>query len=168
MERTPYSVEPCGENKYPRRLGPNSFLLRSKYIFVYQEVRGRYMSEGKFEEMAPHKSDSAGNRSEGSDTNDTVEWLLAGGLTLIGPLTAELYVSISATNADFVVKLIDVLPGGEPNTTAGFQRLVRAEVMRGKFRDSFSNPQPFKPGEITKVGFAMPDVAPILSKKATA
>ncbi|MBI1226378.1 MAG: CocE/NonD family hydrolase [Bacteroidetes bacterium] len=75
MERTPYSVEPYGADKMPKRLGPNPFLLRSKYIFVYQDVRGRYMSEGVFEEMTPHKS-GLGTTSESSDTYDTVNWLL--------------------------------------------------------------------------------------------
>src|SRR5450755_3519458 len=56
MERTPYSCSPYGENKYPtRRIGPNPTLMREKYIFVYQDVRGRYKSEGNFEEMTPAK-----------------------------------------------------------------------------------------------------------------
>src|SRR5580692_9755841 len=53
MERTPYSCAPYGENNFPRRLGPNSSLMHELYIFVYQDVRGRYRSEGNFEEMTP-------------------------------------------------------------------------------------------------------------------
>src|SRR6478672_8914015 len=45
MERTPYSAGPYGANSYPRSLGPNNELMKEKYIFVYQDVRGRYMSE---------------------------------------------------------------------------------------------------------------------------
>ncbi|MDJ1479554.1 CocE/NonD family hydrolase [Cytophagaceae bacterium YF14B1] len=78
MMRTPYSVGPYGEDKYPRRLGANSLLMREKYIFVYQDVRGRYMSEGNFEEMTPHKAvkKSKKETDESTDTYDTVEWLI--------------------------------------------------------------------------------------------
>ena len=48
MQRTPYSVRPYGENNYRRTLGPNVYLLREKYIFVYQDARVRYKSEGNF------------------------------------------------------------------------------------------------------------------------
>ena len=54
MDRTPYSVAPYGEDKYPRRLGPSPEFMRGGYIFVYQDVRGRWMSEGTFVEMRPH------------------------------------------------------------------------------------------------------------------
>src|SRR5262249_13375896 len=53
MERTPYSCAPYGEDKYPGRLGPNSDLMKGKFIMVYQDVRGRYKSEGDFQEMTP-------------------------------------------------------------------------------------------------------------------
>ena len=55
MVRTPYSCQPYGEENYPRTLSYNSALVHEKYIFVEQDVRGRYMSTGKFEEMTPHK-----------------------------------------------------------------------------------------------------------------
>lgn len=90
--------------------------------------------------------------------------VLTENLSLTGPVTAELYVTTTGTDADFVVKLIDVLPAGEPNADEGFQRLVRAEVMRGKFRESFENPQPFTTGYVTKVAFQMPDVAHTFKK----
>lgn len=78
MERTPYSVGPYGENKYPRRLGPNGSLMKEKYIFVYQDVRGRYMSEGMNLEVTPHIANKKSNKDvdESSDTYDTVDWLL--------------------------------------------------------------------------------------------
>src|SRR5213075_1307573 len=53
MERTPYSCGPYGENNYHGRLGPNTNLAKEKYISVYQDVRGRYKSEGNFLEMTP-------------------------------------------------------------------------------------------------------------------
>jgi putative CocE/NonD family hydrolase len=95
-------------------------------------------------------------------------------LTLAGPLYAELFASISTTDADFVVKLIDVhpndfsynenenitnRPSGTPYPMPGYQMLVRGEVMRGKFRNSFEKPEPFKPGKVEQVKFYMPDVA---------
>ncbi|MGA2570336.1 MAG: CocE/NonD family hydrolase, partial [Terracidiphilus sp.] len=54
MERTPYSVAPYGEDRYPAHLGPSDELEKSGYIFVYQDVRGRWMSQGAFAEMRPH------------------------------------------------------------------------------------------------------------------
>src|SRR5882724_13146083 len=62
MERTPYSAGAYGDSIFRGSLGPNATLSRQPYIFVYQDVRGRYMSEGNFEEMTPHK--------EGKKTGD--------------------------------------------------------------------------------------------------
>lgn len=78
IERTPYSVAPYGENNYARRLGPNSELMKEKYIFVYQDVRGRYMSEGHNLEVTPYIPDKKDNTEvdESSDTYDTMDWLL--------------------------------------------------------------------------------------------
>ncbi|HSF45728.1 MAG TPA: CocE/NonD family hydrolase, partial [Chitinophagaceae bacterium] len=76
MERTPYSAGPYGEGNYARSLGPNENLMKSGYIFVYQDVRGRYMSDGDFREVTPHDPTRKGI-DESSDTYDTIEWLLA-------------------------------------------------------------------------------------------
>ena len=54
IERTPYSAGPYGENNYKKRIGPNAELMQEKYIFVYQDVRGRYMSEGHNKEVTPY------------------------------------------------------------------------------------------------------------------
>jgi uncharacterized protein len=91
---------------------------------------------------------------------------LAEDLTLAGPITADLFVSTTGTDADFIVKLIDVYPNDDPNQTAlrqntnmrGFQMLVRAEVMRGKFRHSFSRPEPFVSNKPAEVKFKLQDV----------
>ena len=93
-------------------------------------------------------------------------------ITLAGKILADLQVSITGTDADFVVKLVDVLPDNEPNfknaprgfQMAGYQRLVRAEVIRGKFRNSFETPEPFEPGKITNVKFDLNDVAHTFKK----
>ena len=78
MDRTPYSVGPYGEDKYPARLGPSDEFEKSGYIFVYQDVRGRWMSEGDFLEMHPHidQKKSPQDVDDASDTSDTIDFLL--------------------------------------------------------------------------------------------
>lgn len=76
--RTPYSLAPYGEDHYRTRLGPSEAFARAGYIFVYQDARGRYMSEGKFVEMRPHIDVKRSNHDvdDSSDMYDTVDWLL--------------------------------------------------------------------------------------------
>lgn len=77
MVRTPYDVGPYGVDYYPKRLGPSEDFDKAGYIFVMQDVRGRYQSEGVFVEMTPHKPAKKGNEvDESTDAFDTVEWLL--------------------------------------------------------------------------------------------
>ncbi len=78
MTRTPYSVSPYGADRYRRALGPSDEFEKSGYIFVYQDVRGRYMSEGTFVEMHPaiDAKKSATDVDESSDAHDTIDWLL--------------------------------------------------------------------------------------------
>lgn len=96
--------------------------------------------------------------------------VLTDDITLAGPVVADLIVSLSSTDADFVVKLIDVLPDNTPMDPVsrypmgGYQMLVRAEIMRGKFRNSFAKPEPFVPGKPTQVKFELPDVAHTFKK----
>ncbi|MEQ1678563.1 MAG: CocE/NonD family hydrolase, partial [Chitinophagaceae bacterium] len=100
-------------------------------------------------------------------------------LTLAGPVIANLKVSITGTDADFVVKVIDVFPddfrypgtvqqAGRSGAAAypmdGYQMLVRGEIMRGKFRNSFETPAPFKAGKIETVKFELPDIAHTFKK----
>ena len=82
IQRTPFSVAPYGTNAYPKTLGPNRFTMRDGYIVVYQDVRGRYMSGGTFQNVRPLLPDSikAANpraTDEATDTYDTIAWLLA-------------------------------------------------------------------------------------------
>ena len=78
MERTPYSVAPYGKTAYKTEIGPSDLFVHDKYIFVYQDVRGRYMSGGVFQEMTPereiHKTKQ--DTDEGTDTYDTIDWLV--------------------------------------------------------------------------------------------
>lgn len=77
MNRTCYSIAPYGETNFRKKLSPNKFIENEKYIFVFQDVRGRYMSEGTFTNMTPqvdHKSKK--DIDESTDTYDTVDWLV--------------------------------------------------------------------------------------------
>jgi len=78
MDRTPYNVGPYGEDRYPAHLGPSDEFEKGGYIFVYQDVRGRWMSEGEFVEMRPHidEKKSPQDVDDASDTYDTIDFLL--------------------------------------------------------------------------------------------
>lgn len=78
VTRTPYSAAPYGVDSFPRGLGPAPEFARAGFIFVVQDVRGRYMSEGTFVEMTPHKpvKNSSADVDESTDMYDSVEWLL--------------------------------------------------------------------------------------------
>src|SRR5579871_4093610 len=77
MQRTPYSVGPYGVDRYRGTLGPSELFSKEGFIFAYQDVRGRYMSEGVWEEVRPHK-DVKGPKDtdESTDTYDTIDWLV--------------------------------------------------------------------------------------------
>ena len=75
--RTPYSIAPYGE-KFRSNLGPSDVIAKEKYIFVYQDVRGMFMSEGDFLDVRPYikKKKTKKDVDESSDVYDTIEWLL--------------------------------------------------------------------------------------------
>lgn len=98
-------------------------------------------------------------------------------LSIAGAITANLFTSISTTDADFIVKIIDVFPdkfsytdsidgkgNGKDYPMGGYQMLVRGEIMRGKYRNSFEYPEAFTPGRITEVSYKLPDVAHVFKK----
>ncbi|MEZ2443616.1 CocE/NonD family hydrolase [Chitinophaga sp. RCC_12] len=105
---------------------------------------------------------------------------LTDNLTIGGPVTVDLRVSITGSDADFVVKVIDVFPddfryadtpppnktrdAGGPYPLGGYQMLVRGDIFRGRFRESFEKPVPFIPGKVTQVKFQLPDVAHTFQK----
>jgi putative CocE/NonD family hydrolase len=94
--------------------------------------------------------------------------VLTESLTLAGPMPVELWVASTQTDADWVVKIIDEYPGlvgpagrnrdAKENLNSGRQELVRAGVMRGRFRESFTKPLPMVAGEATKVNFELSDI----------
>ncbi len=85
---------------------------------------------------------------------------------LAGEIIAKLKVSMTGTDADFIVKLIDVYPDDHPDydhnekniVMAGYQQLVRAEVFRGRFRNSYETPKPFIPNKVTEVNVPLQDI----------
>ncbi len=87
-------------------------------------------------------------------------------VVLAGEIMARLKVAMTGTDADFIVKLIDVYPDNHPNyihndkniVMAGYQQLVRHEVFRGRFRNGFDKPEPFKSGEVSSVNFPLQDI----------
>ncbi len=93
-------------------------------------------------------------------------------ITLTGPVLANLIVSTTGTDADYVVKLIDVFPEDSKEQSpsnkevlmTGYQMLVRAEILRGKYRNGFDKPEAFVPNQPTKVSYELPDVGHTFKK----
>ena len=77
MMRTPYSCRPYGENEFKSKIGPNKYLMEEGNIMIYQDVRGRWNSEGVYDNMRAYIPNKIGNQvDEASDTFDTIEWLV--------------------------------------------------------------------------------------------
>jgi putative CocE/NonD family hydrolase len=77
MQRTPYNVAPYGADQYRATLGPSELFAREKFIFVYQDARGRFMSEGDYSPIRPHKPNKGPkDTDESTDTWDTCDWLV--------------------------------------------------------------------------------------------
>src|SRR5678815_1478742 len=78
IDRTPYSVAPYGIDNYRSSVGPSPSFEKEGFIFVYQDARGRYMSEGEFLQVRPYAPNKRGPKDidESTDTYDTIEWLL--------------------------------------------------------------------------------------------
>jgi uncharacterized protein len=168
-DKTMY-LQPGGKLDWMKPSAPNGF---REYIsdpsrpvpyeeFVHFNRTRTYMSDDQ--RFAARRPDVLAFQTD-TLTND---------VTITGSVTADLMTSISTTDADFVMKVIDVFPDNagynDVNIYAekdpekiypmgGYQMLVRAEIMRGKFRNSFENPEPFTPGKITEVKWELPDVA---------
>jgi putative CocE/NonD family hydrolase len=88
--------------------------------------------------------------------------LLTDDVTIAGPVTTDIYVSTTGSDSDWVVKLIDVYPDklgdNDEVPLGGYQMMVRGDIMRGKFRNSFENPEPMVPNKITHIKFSMNDL----------
>lgn len=139
-----------------------------------------YTEDIHFNRTAAYMNDDQRFATRRTDVLTFQTDVLSDDLTLAGPVIADLAVSITGTDADFVVKIIDVFPDdfryaessssspsgrlGGAYPMGGYQMLVRGEIMRGKFRNSFENPAPFTPNKIEKVKFDLPDVAHTFKK----
>ncbi len=114
MMRTPYSVSPYNPKAMRGSLGPNKYFAREGYIFVYQDVRGRFLSEGEFENMRPQLSKPGGKQDidESTDTYDTIDWLLKkvpghnGKVGLYGISYPGFYASAGMANAHPALKAV--------------------------------------------------------------
>jgi putative CocE/NonD family hydrolase len=155
MERTPYSVSPYGDDNYAETLGPNTDLMKEKYIFVYQDVRGRYMSEGINLEMTPYITNkkSKADVDESSDTYDTIDWLLKniknnnGRVGLYGISYPGFYATASLPGAHPAIKAVspqapvtDEFIGDDANHNGAFFLLDNFEFMNsfGKERNGLT------------------------------
>ena len=78
FDRTPYSVSPFGVDNYKTTLGPSELFAKDKFIFVYEDVRGKMMSEGQFMDMRPQRTGYSGPSAidESTDTYDSIDWLV--------------------------------------------------------------------------------------------
>ena len=77
LRRTPYSAAPYGISNYPKNIDTWKHLIEEGYIFVFQDVRGRFMSEGEYVNMRPYIPNKSKNQiDETTDTYDTIEWLI--------------------------------------------------------------------------------------------
>ncbi len=114
MLRTPYSVGPYGADQYRSSLGPSALFEKEKFIFVWQDVRGRFRSEGEFVNMRPQNAHSKGNKAvdDATDTYDTIEWLVNnvpnnnGRVGMWGVSYPGYYTSVASINAHDALKAL--------------------------------------------------------------
>lgn len=77
FQRTPYSCQPYGADQFRSKIGPNKFLMEQGNIIVYQDVRGRWMSEGRYDNMRAYIPNKKGGQTdEASDTYDSIDWMV--------------------------------------------------------------------------------------------
>lgn len=112
LTRTPYSVGPYGIDQYRTSLGPSEHFQKDGFIFVHQDARGRYMSEGEFQQVRPFVPDKKGPKDidESTDTYDTIEWLLKnvpnnnGRVGMVGVSQPGFHVAASIINSHPALK----------------------------------------------------------------
>jgi uncharacterized protein len=138
-----------------------------------------YTEDVHFSRTRDYMTDDQRFASRRSDVLSFETTVLPEDITVAGTVVADLLTSISTTDADFVVKVIDVFPNdfaytgtvanlsrdaGGPYPMGGYQMLVRGEIMRGRYRNSFEKPVAFTPGKVEKVKFELPDIAHTFKK----
>ena len=113
MTRTPYTVGPYGANEFKKTLGQNMLFAKAGYIFVYQDVRGKWMSEGDYVDVRPIIDNKKGKQTdESSDTYDTIDWLVKnlpnnnGRVGILGISYPGFYSTASLPNAHPALKAV--------------------------------------------------------------
>ena len=114
FQRTPYRVAPYGASKYKRALGPSESFEKDGFIFVFQDVRGKFMSEGEFVNMRPQDAYKRGKKAtdDATDTYDTIDWLVKnipnnnGKVGMWGTSYPGYYTSVGSINAHPALKAI--------------------------------------------------------------
>lgn len=154
MIRTPYSVAPYGKDNYKVPLGPNRDFMYEGFVFVYQDVRGKYMSEGDFIANRPI---ALGTESdESTDTYDTIEWLIRNvksnkKVGIWGVSAPGLYASMSLINSHPNLKAVspqapvtDWFLGDDRHHNGAFMLMGTFSFLSsfGKPRDSISTRHP--------------------------
>ena len=114
MQRTPYRVAPYGASKYKKKLGPSESFEQEGFIFVFQDVRGKFMSEGEYVNMRPQNAYQKGKNAtdDATDTYDTIDWLVKniegnnGKVGMWGTSYPGYYTSVGAINSHPALKAI--------------------------------------------------------------
>jgi len=114
MQRTPYSVAPYGSDKYKTRLGPDEMFEKEGFIFVFQDVRGKFMSQGEYVNMRPQDAYKRGKKAvdDATDTYDTIDWLVNnvdnnnGNVGMHGTSYPGYYTSVASINSHKALKAI--------------------------------------------------------------
>ncbi|NQV73233.1 CocE/NonD family hydrolase [bacterium] len=128
-----------------------------------------YTKEKRIDRTREYMAEDQRFASERSDVLVYESEVLTEDVTFGGPVSVELFIESTGTDADFIVKVIDVFPDDAPewqpaeekylpDTMAGYEMMVRGEVFRAKFRNSFEFPEPLVPGEATRVAYDTPDI----------
>jgi len=114
MQRTPYRVAPYGSDKYKETLGPDASFEKDKFIFVFQDVRGKFMSEGTYVNMRPQDAYKRGKKAtdDATDSYDTIDWLVKnipnnnGNVGMWGTSYPGYYTSVASINGHKALKAI--------------------------------------------------------------
>jgi putative CocE/NonD family hydrolase len=155
VQRTPFGVSPYGEGRYRPRLGPSSEFDDAGYIFVFQDVRGRYQSQGEFVDMRPHIDHPTGTLTdESTDMYDTVEWLLThvpsnnGRVGIWGMSYPGFYVSASIIDSHPAIKaastqapMTNLFLGDDAYHNGVFMLAAQFQVYANYFKPRASGPE---------------------------
>jgi len=156
MIRTPYSVAPYGVQNLKVPIGPNMGFAKEGFVFVYQDVRGKYMSEGTFVANRPYSMSKQKTADEATDTYDTIDWLIKNiksnkKVGIWGISSPGLYASMSLLDSHPALKAVspqapvtDWFLGDDRHHNGAFMLMGTFSFLSsfGKMRDSISTKHP--------------------------